>query len=381
MLENCPYCFEKFKQSVIGPQLEMVCHQNWGTKHEHTVAVPYDEWKKWKKQGMLPRCPGRGGCSDCSGCQGQNLSHRACPFCHTVLRSTLIDKKNLQLAIIGTASSGKTVYITMLLDYLQKNMGSVYGSPMLPLEASEGLRIRKLVSGMEAGVMPGNTTMDDVKPRLYQYGAGTNVSVMTMFDGAGEKFTDETLEAALMRYVIYASGMILLFDPTAIPAVRQALLGTHGGTGEMTSATLEDVLNGVQLTYENYNQWHGNAINKLLKRSQKLDIPVAVVFSKFDLVFPWFNQGSAVMSKSPNMNPSNRRFDNEDSKRVDKEIREWLKNIGDNGLIDSIDRCFSNVRYFGVSSLGRSPGSNATFDPHRIADPMLWLMHEKKMIP
>lgn len=385
MLEYCPYCFEKFPVSPLtGPQLDLICHENWGKKRqgvrsEHTVTIPYSEWKGWKRQGVLPSCPGRHS-AECDECPGMALSHRACPFCHTVIRNTLIDKKNLQLAIIGTRNSGKTVYITMLMDYLQRNMGRVYGRPMLPIEAAEGDRIRRIVGEMEHGKMPGNTTMDDVKPRLYQYGAGDKLSVMTIFDGAGEKFNDETLEAALMRYVTYASGLILLFDPTAIPSVRKDLMLSHGSTGEITSATIEDVLKGVQLTYEIYNQLHANAFSKVLRFYRKLSIPVAVVFSKFDLVFEYFNQGDAVVNRSPNMDSNLRRFDENDSLQVDREIRDWLRRVGDNGLISCIDRCFANVRYFGVSSLGCSPGKNVTFSPHRVADPLLWLMYGKKLI-
>ena len=384
MLEYCPYCFEKFQTSLLtGSQLDLVCHENWGKKQrgefsEHTVTIPYSEWKEWKKQGTLPVCPGRHA-TECTDCQGIALSHRVCPFCHAVIRNKLIDKKNLQLAIIGTRNSGKTVYITMLMDYLQNNMGAVYGSPMLPIEAAEGDRIRRIINEMERGKMPGNTTMDEVKPRLYQYGAGDKLSVMTIFDGAGEKFTDETLEAALMRYVTYASGLILLFDPTAIPSVRNDLMPAHGKTGELTTATMAEVLAGVQLTYENYNQLHGNVLTKFLGRGKKLKIPVAVVFSKFDLMFEYFNQGDAVVKSSPNMN-YNRRFDEEDSLQVDREIRDWLRRVGDGGLTSSIDSCFTNVRYFGVSSLGCSPGTNVAFAPHRIADPLLWLMHEEKLI-
>lgn len=386
MLTYCPYCFEKFSASFTsGPQLDLICRENWGKKRkgeksEHLVTIPYMEWKKWGRKGTLPSCPGQRTHNECDGCPGMPLSQRACPFCHTPIRNSMIDKENLQLAIVGTRNSGKTVFITMLMDYLRLKMGNVYENPMVPMEAAEGDRITRVINQMKQGEMPQNTTIDDVKPRLYQYGVGNKLKVLTIFDGAGEKFSDETLEAALMRYVTYASGLILLFDPTVIPEVRKELIPSHGGTGEITNATMEDVLKGIQLTYETYNQLNGNALNKLFKRSSKLSIPVAVVFSKFDLMFEYFNQGDAVVNKSPNMNPNTRRFDEADAEMVDKEVRHWLKQVGDNGLIKSIDECFSNVRFFGVSSLGCSPGKNSSYSPHRIADPILWLMHCKGLI-
>ena len=390
MLEYCPYCFEKLPVSRLnGPQFELVCLENPELKRQgrgggHRVTIPYSEWKNWKKQGILPACPGHSNASrssaKCEMCRGKALSQRACPFCHTDIRSTLINNKNLQFAIIGTRNSGKTVYITMLLDYMQKKMGAVYGSPLVPLEPSEGIRVEACINNMKQGKMPDNTTMDEVKPRLYQYGAGNSLNVMTIFDGAGEKFNDEALEAVLMRYVTQASGIILLFDPTAIPAVRDKLISSHVSSGEMTTASMRDVLQGIQLTYENYNQLHGNTLSRALRRGTRLSIPVAVVFSKFDLMFEYFNSGNAVLKASPNMDRNRPRFDEEDSLMVDEEIREWLLRLEQDDLIASIDKCFTNVRYFGVSSLGRSPGVNVTFAPHRIADPLLWLMHEKGLI-
>lgn len=47
---------------------------------------------------------------------------------------------------------------------------------------------------------------------------------------------------------------------------------------------------------------------------------------------------------------------------------------------------YSNYSYFGVSSLGmkNSPDKNGVFStprPHRVEDPVLWILKENKIIP
>ena len=69
---------------------------------------------------------------------------------------------------------------------------------------------------------------------------------------------------------------------------------------------------------------------------------------------------------------------------VDLEIRDWLARQGETAFLDAIDANFKNVRVFGVSSFGKPPDKHkrlAKVRPHRVLDPIMWLLATEKIIP
>ena len=75
---------------------------------------------------------------------------------------------------------------------------------------------------------------------------------------------------------------------------------------------------------------------------------------------------------------------------VDREIRSWLIKNGRSSLLNdgeefvkAVERNFSNVRFFGVSSFGVQPNEFKLLQnlhPHRVLDPLMWLLAQDGII-
>ena len=368
-MRYCPYCLEKFTRDDLGFKCE-----------KSGKIFARSTYKMWKKQGILPVCPGGFEEASCRGCKGLALDKRVCLKCESDLMPVMLQNDNVQIAIIGTQSSGKTVFINMLLKVMRDLFSKTgYGKAFLPVQASEGVSVNLMVSNMERGNFPAGTQANNVKARLYQCGSGNKKDVLTFFDGAGETFTNEQVQATLQRYVNVSDGIILLFDPTSIPEIKLRLSKRGELLPQLARVTLEDSLRGASLTYDRIKEWrHGEVFNLISHFiPMKISIPCAVVFSKFDLMFPMFSDGSRVRQPNKNLDPCSK-FDDDDSRIVSSEIRGWLQSNGCVSFLNEIESDFKTVRYFGISSLGGSPGtatSPKTYSPHRIADPLLWLMN------
>lgn len=122
-----------------------------------------------------------------------------------------------------------------------------------------------------------------------------------------------------------------------------------------------------------------------IKSYKKLDIPVAVVLTKFDLVANHPAFGKLIRDKERKMAIVHQDSDNkkfvkvniDEIKKIDGEIRGWLEQIGEKQFINNLNANFKNYCFFGVSSYGDPPSDEGStpkdIKPHRVLDPILWL--------
>lgn len=68
-------------------------------------------------------------------------------------------------------------------------------------------------------------------------------------------------------------------------------------------------------------------------------------------------------------------------------IASLVSHWGGDGLLTMLDTNYANYRFFGLSALGSEPNySTQRIDergiiPHRVGEPLLWLMAERGFIP
>jgi len=123
--------------------------------------------------------------------------------------------------------------------------------------------------------------------------------------------------------------------------------------------------------------------DRKMKSSQKIDIPVAAVFSKFDVIESIVPQGCTVLEPSPHC--SEQVFILSDWHNVNSEIQSLLKTWGANSFIAQLDVNYTKYSYFAVSALGlnNNPRDDRGIErprPHRIEDPLLWILNENSVI-
>ena len=119
---------------------------------------------------------------------------------------------------------------------------------------------------------------------------------------------------------------------------------------------------------------------------KKIQIPAAIVISKYDIFEDLVPEASTLRKESPHC--KERKINDIDIRSVHAEVAALL-NEWDHGLSEQIELLletnFKTHSYFAVSSLGigNSSKEGGTFEfpyPHRIEDPILWLMKENMII-
>ena len=120
-----------------------------------------------------------------------------------------------------------------------------------------------------------------------------------------------------------------------------------------------------------------------LKPTRPIDIPVAVAFSKFDEVEPIVPAGMTVRAPSPHCDAG--AFSMTDRMAVDAEMRSLLASWGMQSFLMQAQANYRNYSFFAVSSLGlhNAPDSAGHVHrplPHRVEDPLLWIMAENGLM-
>ena len=208
---------------------------------------------------------------------------------------------------------------------------------------------------------------------------------MTIYDGAGEDcehigYTAQ--DAAIARYIAGSKMLLIIFDPLLLSSVRSEIsfdiLNVSMATERQTSAPANMVSMANSLA--NYIRQSCN-----VNPGKKIEANAAVVLTKLDALRDMqggFGASSTILKESPHAKMKG--FVEADSAMVDLEIRDWLARQGETAFLDAMDANFKNVRVFGVSSFGNPPDQHkrlAKVRPHRVLDPIMWLLATEKIIP
>jgi len=302
---------------------------------------------------------------------------------------------NFNFSIMGMSSSGKTNYITVMLNELMHSTGNWFA---MNDQTNDTRDLQKLnYSEMRQGRVPPGTLRGDPIPQIWkiknllQKGSGffsrnhVPTYTFTIYDGAGE----DHLDPRMIRYIRSSEAFIIVLDPLMLEGARNyvdpgaidASLGSHVDI-DANANTIVERLSSTLLEI------------KGLKAGTKLNMPIAVVLTKFDTVInhPAF---ANAMVRNKSLRIENGKVREEEFEQIHNEIEHWLKEIGEQSFINSLNGSFAtfdkkgNIKerhynFFAVSSYGQTPdmaGSvTAKLDPHRVLDPILWLFKKKKFI-
>jgi hypothetical protein len=322
------------------------------------------------------------------GTCGGLATWRKCPSCGGTIPKTALETPNLPFSIVGVSNSGKTNYITVMLHELGK-----FSDPKLRLALGHLTRdtldhqtenYRRIY---EEHTRPESTRAGENKPQIWSIknlqkkrGNDCPTYTFTIFDGAGEDH-ENNLDASstVCRYINASSAIILAIDPLVLSNIRKVVdpdVMRNSLAGDIgTQKNAQDVINSVA-TYIKTARG--------LKTTQILNIPVAVVLTKFDTVINHKSFGPQALIKEKSLNIHNGKIDESGLKQVHDEIQFWLEDIGEGAFIAAIESHFKEFHFFGVSSYGNPPkDANTLVDhirPHRVLDPILWLFKKAKFV-
>ena len=363
----CPRCFEMQDLDDV----EYICLN---TRRENICSRAMDK-RSFKPIGKSKN-------PKCDSC-GQPLTTKVCPKCNFELPLSIGTVKNYPIAIIGAKETGKSNYVAVLINQLKNEIGRAFDCSLMACgdntlnrykaEFYDPLfRHRICVRGSDAG---------DVEPLIYSllfqrkgklFNRSINEAVsLTFFDTAGENLTSLATMQTHNRYLSHASGIILLLDPLQLPIVRTELEGKirlpeeNTDVNTILSRTIEIIRSGTGLT----------------DLTKKIDIPIAVAFTKIDAVDGLLDPSSCLKNDSSHIRKGV--FDKKDFHDANEEMQSLVETWLGIELYQTVSTQFKKFAFFGLSSLGSNPDIDnkiPKFRPFRVADPFLWVLSQEGII-
>jgi hypothetical protein len=330
---------------------------------------------------IIPMGSAAAHCPKCGADRGPPI----CPECHSLLPAEYGADSAL-IGLVGVRDSGKTVMLSQLDSELQTSVADRFDATIDAPGGKSGLardlRVNRELMLKSDGVLPRQTESSGgakKSPAVYSWrynrkglmGISRAAStVFSFYDNAGEDFA--TPDRALSQvYLGATSGVILLLDPFGFPANRER--ATSKGA-DVPETGPEAVLDAITLVLRTAKE---------VKRNKKIKQPIAVVISKIDAFF------DQIPADHPLRQPSSTRglFVESESKTVHDHVASLVEQWGGAGLIRKLEHNYSTSRLFGASALGAEPDyrsrrvNSRGLLPHRVAEPLLWLMASRGFIP
>ena len=311
-----------------------------------------------------------------------SMSENCCPVCHKPAHRII--GKNIIISIVGTRDCGKSHYIGILLHEMVNKMGEALGWEVL----AEDQTLRRYdekygqlyTSSQVLNLTTRNTTGFYEPYIFYITDSNNRTFTITFFDTAGEDFESDELVENSARHAFEASGIIYLIDPLKITrfslSLTQDLLRKSSTVSAEKAYRNDMILSSLSLGLRRHNNINAN---------KKISTPIAIAISKLDAIANRFPAASTCIQKGSHI--SSKCFVKDEQNIINNEIEQWLVRVNDgptNSFISQLKLNYSRYNFFGVSSLGMNnqPDKNGVFKqpiPHRIEDPLLWILKENGM--
>lgn len=384
-LTACPFCFRKIDSSNLAFQCSGRGNAPCVKDTDEVRIKLTGNHAKTFKTFMPPK--GRGGpvarvgpvaiCPECGG----EAKRRACPDCHTALPLDFVGSKNPMIGLVGSKGSGKTVLMIVLVKQLREVIGRRYDADIRIAtdnpDGQQGLstykenREKPLYAGH---ALPQGTSQLAARqyatPIVLRWRSRKS-TMLSFVDSAGEDLND-TETAFTLQYLSVCDSLIVTLDPFALPGARARLKLPEAATQVDDDVPLEVVNRITEILRTEHK----------VKDKKKINIPVAIVFTKIDAFYPMLDQNNPIMATAPAVAA----YDNVDGEAVHEHMRALLDEWGADDIDRHMRQNYDNYRYFAVSALGAEPdyGSGQVaaggVQSHRVEDPVLWLMAKSRTV-
>lgn len=313
-------------------------------------------------------------------CSCDSPARPVCPNCHSDLPQRFAEVPSRSLALIGTKASGKSNFIAVVLHELEHRVGPRFDGSLMLLDDASRTRVdRELMprlygQGMVLDASASARTDARIRePLVARLSLGPVDSAsqtnLVFFDSAGEDLESLDVLEREARYITQSDGLILLVDPLQIPAVRDEL----GDSVELPPEPV-DAYRMLGRVAALLREARG------IPAGQPIDVPLALVVSKFDAVRPLLPEGHPVFS----LPTHGGRFDPQVARSVSAAVRADLAAWTGERLDAFVKAEFADFSYFGLSALGDSPVDSRLPNgvaPHRVEDPVLWMLDSWDALP
>jgi len=370
---TCPYCYHSFARQHIMFRCSGIPRPDHPPCARKADPVLQREMNIGLLMFPIFHPKGRGDMAQCPDCLGQT-TEQACPNCHISLPPGFRSLNSGLVALIGSSETGKTAFMTVLIHELRHSVGAQLGSSTMSADDTTQERFTRdyWEPLYQEGSLFGRTTSRGegyIRPLVFRMKVPSRSSrrgrlqelLLSFADSAGEDLVSPGKVSLMARYLAAADAVMLMIDPLQLEPVRRSI------TTDVAMPTRQEPVTSLE------------RVTRLLQAGAKSDViekPTAVVITKLDAILDLLPAKSVLRRRPATMSP----FDLEDSASVQDEVSQFLERYGAGQIDMTLTRRFANWRYFAVSALGAPPTSentlsSASIHPHRIADPMLWILN------
>jgi GTPase SAR1 family protein len=359
----CPHCFESFG---LWDMLYT------GESGETLKATP-SFWKKSFRQE--PDYP--------IDSQGHTLRDKLCPKCLHVLPWTAGRQVDLSIGMVGARFSGKSHYVATLVQRLQHEVARDFEAGLIQVDDATNHRYyNEFYSPLYEQKRELGFTQQGAKPLIYNFSINESIwgrnqidrrsVTLVLYDTAGEDFYNDQNIRIFVKYLEHASGLIFLIDPLQIQKVQERV----GATVKLPPITHEGRPENILSAVIGHLQRHN-----LASQNQKLNIPVAVAFTKCDVL------------RDQKIIESNRQWNHNifHQRSYNLELHDDTNGLFCSLLEDWAPASYYDIRtwfrdyaLFGLSATGCASDEHGNFPrvaPWRVEDPLLWLLYRLNVIP
>ncbi|MCL2571015.1 MAG: hypothetical protein FWE11_01300 [Defluviitaleaceae bacterium] len=286
----------------------------------------------------------------------------------------------LKIGIAGLPASGKTSFTSIALETLQnprQTLGGVYVNFLAGLNEPDAIyndpppEYKDIAHSIFIDRIPSNIKDSPyIEDRQVSFTHSDKGYELSFLEANGEDFARNSISNEFFED---SEAFILTIDPLNIPEIRYTLKDHGFDTNQHGVYQGRDPSVTKPIT---------EAIYDFAIRANIKNKPIAIVFTKFDLLFncPYLKQNH-LASASNIYKPFAYVIENgtvslNRLKESSREIEMLLTSFNLTALTTLVSDISNKHMYFAVSGYGHTPsGANlGEIRPHRVLDPLLWLL-------
>jgi len=342
---------------------------------DYPVITP--ESREMTKDGEGYQEDASGFTASVTDCFGKESRIRICPKCHNELPVGYGKYPVCTISIVGITSCGKTVY----LSHLMQNFGKVMSWAGLSVQkmgsnVDDFIQENKVAKGkfLPLGTPPDHLT----KPLFYKVKNNDRTYVLVFYDIAGENCVKAEKMERYGKFIRKADGILFFLDPEQFIQLREK------PEEEITEA--KAVLDAMGQAFLDADYADGYS-----------DVPMAVVFSKSDLLKNRTRNIPADSNVYRRIGYGKKGFQMEEYRNINGELRNFLLHLSEGGeIMESLKSNFHRHSFFAVSILDGGVETVEIVNPQgkkinrykpmnspsaiRMEEPLFWILWQKGMI-
>lgn len=305
---------------------------------------------------------------------GQRKVDKVCGVCgYDLCHPDLGRLPEFHIAVVGAKNGGKSHLMTAALEFLDKHFSPANGYELAFANSAEEREYRDRVGRLSSGQVLPQTTRSS-RPTAFTISIKkTNTGdgcLLYFYDAAGEDIQEGASEGKGLSghdFHAFVDAVILVVDPFAEEGLRREI---EGG-GEIPQNVNPATHDAHYILGRMIPHW---ARTQRVSADGRFAFPIAVVLTKMD--------ASGLASRVGGFTQLDRRYSSfaevaEDAESLSDQVRLLLERSGSVDLLRLLESHFGDIRFFGVSSLGRIANAlnRSPFQSQGAFAPLAWLLH------